>query len=116
LLGAGTGGALAMRPAADNLQIWADGLGESSYTPIGRTAGDGWIQGGAALGTYGIGLLAGNRHVTHLGSDLIRAQALNAGRTLGMKHVADRRRTSGDGESQPAGYASASFARASGLA
>jgi len=116
LLGAGTGGALAMRPADDNLQIWADGLGESSYTPIGRTAGDGWIQGGAALGTYGIGLLAGNRHVTHLGSDLIRAQALNAVLTRGLKFVADRRRPSGGGESLPSGHASASFATASVLA
>lgn len=115
LVGSGVGGALAMRPADDNLQLWADGLGESGYTPIGRRIGDGWIQGGAALGTYGVGLLSGHRGVTHIGSDLIRAQALNAVVTRSLKFVSGRRRPSGGRESLPSGHASAAFASASVL-
>lgn len=115
LVGTGVGGALAMRPADDDLHVWADGKGESGYTPIGRTAGDGWIQGGAALATYGVGLLADDRRVTHVGSDLIRAQALNAVLTRGLKFVSGRRRPSGGRESLPSGHASASFATASVL-
>ena len=76
---AAVGGALATHPADDNVQLWAEEQGPSDYTRIGRTAGDGWIQGGAALATYGVGLISGHRTVAHVGSDLIRAQVLNAG-------------------------------------
>jgi membrane-associated phospholipid phosphatase len=115
LVGAGVGGALAARPADDNLQIWADGLGPSGYTPIGRRMGDGWIQGGAALATYGVGAASGHRAVTHIGSDLIRAQALNAVITRGLKFALGRRRPSGGPESLPSGHASASFTSAAVL-
>jgi membrane-associated phospholipid phosphatase len=115
VIGAGAGGALAARPADDNLQEWADEQGPSGYTRIGRTAGDGWIQGGAALVTYGAGLISGHRTVIHVGSDLIRAQALNAVVTRGMKLIAGRKRPSGGSESLPSGHASASFASAAVL-
>lgn len=115
VIGSAVGGALASHPADDNLQLWADEQGPSGYTRIGRTAGDGWIQGGAALATYGAGLLSGHRAVTHIGSDLIRAQALNAVITRGMKLVAARKRPSGGRESLPSGHASASFASAAVL-
>lgn len=115
VIGSAVGGALVTRPADDNIQIWADEQGPSEYTPLGRTMGDGWIQGGAALGTYGIGLLVQHRPTIHLGSDLIRAQALNAVVTRGLKFVAGRRRPSGGHESMPSGHASASFATAAVL-
>jgi hypothetical protein len=115
VIGSAVAGALAVRPADDNLQVWADGQGPSGYTRLGRTAGDGWIQGGAALATYGAGLLSGHRTVTHVGSDLIRAQALNAVVTRSMKFIAGRRRPSGGPESLPSGHASASFASAAVL-
>ncbi len=115
LIGAAVGGALSARPADDNLQTWAAEQGPSGYTRIGRTVGDGWIQGGAALATYGVGLVSGHRTVTHVGSDLIRAQALNAVITRGMKFAAGRRRPSGGRESLPSGHASASFASAAVL-
>jgi membrane-associated phospholipid phosphatase len=115
LIGSGVAGALATHPADDNLQLWAEELGPSDYTRIGRTAGDGWIQGGAALATYGVGLVSGHRTVTHIGSDLIRAQVLNAVITRGLKFAAGRRRPSGGRESLPSGHASASFASAAVL-
>jgi membrane-associated phospholipid phosphatase len=115
LIGSAVGSALVTHPADDDLQVWADERGPSSYTPFGRTVGDGWIQGGAAVATYGAGLLSGHRTVTHVGSDLIRAQALNAVLTRGMKFVAARRRPSGGRESLPSGHTSASFASAAVL-
>ncbi len=115
LVGAGVGGALAARPADDNLQGWADGLGASGYTPIGRRLGDGWVQGGAALATYGVGIASGHRTVAHIGSDLIRAQALNAVITRGLKFAIGRRRPSGGPESLPSGHTSASFTSAAVL-
>ncbi len=115
VIGSAIGGALATRPADDNIQIWADEQGPSGYTPLGRTMGDGWIQGGAALGTYGVGLIARHRPTIHLGSDLIRAQALNAVITRGLKFAAGRRRPSGGPESFPSGHASASFTTAAVL-
>lgn len=116
LVGAGVGGALAVHPVDDNLHDWADPLAEPGYAAIGGVGGDGWIQGGAALGTYGLGLLADNREVIHVGSDLIRAQLLNAVLTRGLKLAAGRDRPSGGGESLPSGHASATFATASVLA
>ena len=115
ILGSAIGGALAARPADDDLRSWADAQGRSSYTAVGRTLGDGWIQGGAALATYGVGLISGQRGVTHIGNDLIRAQALNAVITRGLKFAAGRRRPSGGPESLPSGHASASFTSAAVL-
>ncbi|ODS56264.1 MAG: hypothetical protein ABS36_07630 [Acidobacteria bacterium SCN 69-37] len=115
ILGSAIGGALAARPADDDLRSWADAQGRSPYTAVGRTLGDGWIQGGAALATYGVGLISDQRGVTHIGSDLIRAQALNAVVTRGLKFAAGRRRPSGGPESLPSGHASASFTSAAVL-
>ena len=111
----GTGAALVARPADDNLNHWASGLGESSYTRVGRVIGDGWIQGSAALATYGVGLAAQHRPTIHVGSDLIRAQALNAVITRVFKLTAQRKRPGGSSDSLPSGHSSATFATASVL-
>ena len=49
----------------------------SSYSPLGDHLGEGWFQATAALGTYAVGKLTNDPTVTHIGSDLIRAQLLN---------------------------------------
>lgn len=115
VLGAGVGAALIARPADDDLRAWADEQGRSGYTRLGRIAGDGWIQGGAALATYGIGLVADHRPTVHIGSDLIRAQALNGVITRALKIIAGRKRPSGGGNALPSGHTSASFATAAVL-
>ena len=51
----------------------------------------------------------------HIGSDLIRAQALNAILTRGMKAVVGRRRPSGGPDSMPSGHTTATFATAAVL-
>jgi membrane-associated phospholipid phosphatase len=50
--------------------------------------------------------------VTHVGSDLIRAQVLNGLTTRGLKIFVDRRRPGGGGHSFPSGHSSATFASA----
>jgi membrane-associated phospholipid phosphatase len=113
--GIGAGAALVARPSDNTLSRWAADLGESSYTDIGRVLGDGWIQGSAALTTYGVGLAIRDRATIHVGSDLIRAQALNAVITRVFKLTAQRKRPGGSSDSLPSGHSSATFATASVL-
>jgi membrane-associated phospholipid phosphatase len=116
ILASGTGGALAVRPSDDNLRDWAAEQGPSGSTRFGRALGDGWVQGGAALATYGVGLVVKDRETIHVGSDLIRAQTLNAVLTRATKAVVGRQRPGGSNDSLPSGHASATFATAAVLA
>jgi membrane-associated phospholipid phosphatase len=115
LLGGGVvAGAIAHHqdgPLAD----WAARQPAAGYTSIGGVFGDGWTQGGGALGTYLIGLAAHDRLTTHVGSDLIRAQALNAVITRGLKSAVGRRRPGGGPDSMPSGHTTATFASAAVL-
>lgn len=115
IIGSSIGAALAARPVDDNLQMWVDEQGPADHTRVGQIAGDGWVQGGGALATYGIGLLAGHRATAHVGSDLIRAQALTGVFTHGLKIGIGRARPSGGSHSMPSGHTSASFATAAVL-
>jgi membrane-associated phospholipid phosphatase len=115
IVGAGAVAAIAAHPADDNLATWAADRGPSGYTRPGAVLGDGWLQGGAAIGTYVVGLAARDRRTVHVGSDLIRGQVLNAVITRGAKLVADRRRPGGGSDSMPSGHTTASFATAAVL-
>jgi membrane-associated phospholipid phosphatase len=116
VLGVGGSASLAAHPVDDNLRDWAADRGESEYTSIGRTIGDGWIQAAGAIGTYAAGRLARHAPTAHIGSDLIRAQALNGVLTTAIKYAVDRSRPSGGHHAFPSGHASASFASAAVLA
>ena len=115
VLAGGGAAALAFHPADDDVNAWAVEQGPAEYVELGNLLGDGWVQGGAAIGTYVGGRLAGDAAVTHLGSDLIRSQVLNAVLTRGIKLVARRNRPHGGPDSMPSGHASAAFASASVL-
>jgi len=97
------------------LSDWVARQDSAGYTSIGQVLGNGWTQGSAALGTYAVGLLVHDRMTIHIGSDLIRAQTLNAIITRGMKVAAGRRRPGGGPDSMPSGHTTASFASASVL-
>ena len=86
-----------------------------SYTRIGRIGGAGWVHGSAAVATYAVGLVTDHEPTVHVGSDLIRAQALNGVLTRVMKIAVQRKRPSGSSDSLPSGHASASFATAAVL-
>ena len=109
---AGTVAALALHPADDNVAEWAGDLGHSQYASLGAWLGDGWVQGGAAVATYAVGVSTKNTRTTHIGSDLIRAQLLNGLATRVLKVTVDRERPSGGGHSFPSGHSSAVFASA----
>ena len=116
ILGAGALAAGAARPSDHSLDRWIEQKGGSrSYTPIGGLVGNEWLQGGAAIATYTIGIVQDSPEVAHIGSDLIRAQMLNGVVTAGVKLIADRQRPSGGDLSFPSGHTSSAFASAAVL-
>ena len=114
-LGIGGGLALAVHPADDYVYEHATANGPRPFFKLGSTLGDGWAQVGFAVGSYGTGLIAKNRDLTHFGSDLIRAQVLNVVVTQGVKFSVQRERpegSSGHSYSFPSGHTSSAFATA----
>ncbi len=115
---AGAGGlaaAIAHNNADQRLDNWVLNRGDASYTAFLQSIGNGWTQGGGALGTWIVGAVWDRPFVEHLGSDLIRAQVLNAVLTQVIKVAADRPRPSGGRHAFPSGHTSASFASAAVL-
>jgi len=96
----------------DRVDRWTLDHPAGSWTRIGRIGGDGWTMGGAALGTWLIGEVTDRPLVAHVGSDLIRVQALNGVITRVVKIAVNRKRPSGGGHAFPSGHASAAFASA----
>jgi membrane-associated phospholipid phosphatase len=116
-IGAGALLAGVARPTDHRLERWVQRSGESrSYTPIGGLIGNEWLQGGAAVATYAIGVVQDSPQIAHIGSDLLRAQVLNGILTTGVKLAATRTRPNGGGHSFPSGHSSATFASATVLA
>ena len=115
VLVAGGAAAGAIHTVDESVADWSESSGSSSYGQAGGVIGDGWVQVGAAFGTYGIGKLAHKPQVLHIGSDLIRAQALNALITVPLKAVVDRERPNGGHYAFPSGHTSATFASAATL-
>lgn len=91
---------------------------EKIFKP-GKYIGYGYVQIGAAVGTYLIGRYAiksgkgRTNKVSHLGFDLLRAQILSQALTYGIKVAVQRDRPNGDCCSFPSGHASVTFATAS---
>lgn len=84
----------------------------TSYAVIGNVLGDGWVQGGAAIGTYILGRSIHHAELTHIGSDLTRAQILNGVLTGTIKVAVNRDRPNGGSHSFLSGHTSATFATA----
>ena len=115
LLAGGTAVSVGLSPRDNEVADWMAKQGPSQWADIGEVLGDGWVQGAAALFTYGVGRLHGSAKVTHTGSDLVRAQILNGLLTKGLKVTIDRMRPDGGGHSFPSGHTAAAFASASVL-
>jgi membrane-associated phospholipid phosphatase len=115
ILGSGGAATFTARSVDTDLRTWAADAGSSSYSDIGRVLGDAWIQGSAALFTYGVGKLHGNAEAIHIGGDLIRVQGLNAILTTTVKMATSRSRPNGGRHAFPSGHTSAVFASAAVL-
>jgi membrane-associated phospholipid phosphatase len=89
--------------------------GPSGHTPFLNALGDAWVQGGAAIATYAIGIASHQPKTADIGSELIRAQLLNGVMTRGLKLAVHRDRPSGGDDSFPSGHTSAMFASAAVL-
>lgn len=83
----------------------------------GKTLGYGYVQIGAAVGTWVIGRAVDKRgRVAHLGLDLLRAQIVTQTFTYALKYAVQRERPDGsDNHSFPSGHASTTFATATVL-
>ena len=81
----------------------------------GEFVGNGFVLAGAAIGTYAVGRATGNRVVSHLGMDLVRALSEVGVMTVGMKLAVGRERPTGDCCAFPSGHSSLTFAAATVL-
>jgi len=91
---------------------FAEDLQSSSAGEIidfGNTWGGGWVIGGGSTATFAAGALGGHEGLEALGTDLLRAYALNGVATLALKGAADRQRPSGGRYSFPSGHTSSAF-------
>jgi membrane-associated phospholipid phosphatase len=114
---AGTG-ALAFAVHENDGLITQEAAGSArleGFLDSGSPMGNGLLQGGGALGTYIIGRVTHRAAVAVVGSELLRAQVINAVLTQGIKTVADRERPDGGRHSFPSGHTSAAFTSATVL-
>jgi membrane-associated phospholipid phosphatase len=89
--------------------------GTHGFFAAGRYMGDGYVLAGATLGTYLAGRATGNRVVSHLGMDLVRALSEVGAITFSMKRAFGRERPSGECCAFPSGHSSLTFASATVL-
>jgi len=86
-----------------------------SFFRIGETVGGARTQLAAALGTYAIGQISGQRKVALVGADLLQSQILAQTMTAAVKMAVGRTRPDGTQYSFPSGHSSVSFATATVL-
>jgi membrane-associated phospholipid phosphatase len=121
ILGIGGLAAGLAHPADDNLNVHLQGSGAGKAFKLGKYLGYGWVQAGAAAGTYLIGRAQGKKpngepnKLAHIGFDLVRANLLTQTMTYGVKKTFRRDRPTGECCSFPSGHASVTFAAASVL-
>ncbi len=95
---------LATRPIDQYVTDHATAGGTDQVFHAGGMVGGGYTQVGGAVATYVIGRIARSARISHLGADLIRAQALNGFITHGMKLAVRRSRPGGAPGHLPATY------------
>jgi membrane-associated phospholipid phosphatase len=103
----------ALHPQDDNVAAWVHAQPtSSSAADVGNAIGSGWTQVLGAFGMWAAGKGAHNDALAHVGSDLIRAQAVNELLTDGLKVATGRTRPNGGSYSFPSGHTSSTFATA----
>jgi len=116
LLGIGGGMALGVHSADAHLTQQAYASAPLDFVfDAGDALGSGWAEAGGAAATFLIGHALNKPRVQAVGSELVRAQILNAALTEGLKVAVRRNRPDGSLFSFPSGHASATFASATVL-
>lgn len=107
----GGGIAAGVHPIDDDINEKVKGA-QNVWRP-GKYVGLTPVQMGTAAVIYAYGRLEDQPKVSHLGMDLLRAQILTSGLTVGLKYATQRERPDGsDSHSFPSGHASITFATA----
>jgi membrane-associated phospholipid phosphatase len=81
----------------------------------GAVLGSTPFQLGASITTYAVARLTNHPRLAQVGADLVRAQLIAEGLTIGMKQSFRRPRPEGSGYSFPSGHTTVSFASATVL-
>lgn len=114
----GTSGALAAHRIDDdvNRHLYGRGGVHDFFLP-GKTIGQAPVQVGVGVLTYVIGRATDRPRATHIGMDLLRADAVAGVLTVALKETIRRERPDGSNQkSFPSGHASMTFATATVLA
>ena len=96
----------------DNVAAWVQAQPASSAADVGNAIGSGWTQVLGSVAVWAVGKGAHKAALAHIGSDLIRAQAVNGLLTGGIKVATQRERPNGGSHAFPSGHTSATFATA----
>lgn len=112
----GAGGSLAARPA-DNDVTRRLSTQASLHEPLeaGAVIGGTPVQLSAAMLTYAIGRMTSSPCAASVAGDLVRAQLMAEGLSIGIKRSVRRPRPEGSGFSFPSGHTTVSFASATVL-
>ena len=107
----GGGLAFAVHPVDDDVN--AELHGSADFWLPGKWVGNTGVQMGAAAAVFAVGRLEHKDKVSHLGMDLLRAQIITSGLTVGLKYATNRERPDhSNSHSFPSGHASITFATA----
>jgi membrane-associated phospholipid phosphatase len=119
IVSVGVGGAFLVHPVDDSVNRRL--AGSPSLFEIGEWAGKAWVQAAAAGGLYGVGRYVLPRtsdasprnRLTHLGTDLLRAQLMAQVISRATRYSLRRPRPTGECCSMPSGHAINAFSAAS---
>jgi membrane-associated phospholipid phosphatase len=117
LVAVGSGLALAVHPADDNVNSHLVGRGWANkvFTP-GKILGETGTLLGTAATIYAVGRVKDQPKVSHVGMDLIRSLAISEGLTQALKYTVRRERPDHSGRNSfPSGHAADTFAFATAL-
>lgn len=77
---------------------------------FGNFYGEGWVEGGGALGSWGVGALTSDRRLAEFGRDATESLVTSTILVTGLKYAVGRERPNGaDNHSFPSGHAITAF-------
>jgi len=96
--------------SAELTELWGPSIFADNFFEAGEILGQGILPVSASAAIWSIGGIAGSNSAQSLGSDLLRAQAINGFATAALKGAINRKRPNGAPYSYPSGHTSSAFA------